>query len=27
VDYLRQHLRRVLGILSQIFEAHQEYFE
>jgi DNA-binding GntR family transcriptional regulator len=27
VDYLRQHLRRVLGILSQIFDAHQEYFE
>lgn len=26
-EHLRQHLRRVLGILSQIFEMHQEYFE
>ncbi|WKL23002.1 GntR family transcriptional regulator [Agrobacterium tumefaciens] len=27
VEWLRQHLRRVLGILSQIYEAHREYFD
>ncbi|MFD1747332.1 GntR family transcriptional regulator [Rhizobium helianthi] len=27
VDELRKHLRRVLGILSQVFENHQDYFE
>ena len=26
-DNLRKHLRRVLGILSQVFENHQDYFE
>ncbi|AYM07501.1 putative HTH-type transcriptional regulator YdfH [compost metagenome] len=26
-DDLRKHLRRVLGILSQVFENHQDYFE
>ncbi len=27
VEGLRQHLRRVLGILSQIYEEHRDYFE
>ena len=27
VEELRKHLRRVLGVLSQVFDAHQEYFE
>jgi DNA-binding GntR family transcriptional regulator len=27
VEELRKHLRRILGVLSQIFNAHQEYFE
>lgn len=26
-EELRKHLRRVLGILSQVFENHQDYFE
>jgi len=27
VDWLRKHLRRVLGILENVYKAHEDYFE